>query len=60
MIFDTDILIWVQRGSIRAANMIDNTEKRYLSILSYMELLHGAGNKNSISLLKILSGISIL
>jgi predicted nucleic acid-binding protein len=45
MIFDTDILIWVQRGSKKAAKLIDNNEERYLSIQTYMELLQGVKNK---------------
>ena len=45
MIFDTDIFIWAQRGSSKAARLIDNAEDRYLSIQSYMELLQGAKNK---------------
>jgi predicted nucleic acid-binding protein len=45
VIFDTDILIWVQRGNPKAARLIDNAEDRYLSIQSYMELLQGAKNK---------------
>lgn len=45
MIFDTDILIWVQRGIEKAAKLIEKTEDRYLSIQSYMELLQGAKNK---------------
>ncbi|MBW2646800.1 MAG: type II toxin-antitoxin system VapC family toxin [Deltaproteobacteria bacterium] len=45
MIFDTDIFIWVQRGSDKAAKIIDREEERYLSIQSYMELLQAAKNK---------------
>ena len=45
MIFDTDILIWVQRGNEKAAKLIEKDEDRHLSIQSYMELLQGAKNK---------------
>jgi len=45
MIFDTDIFIWVQRGSEKAARLVDDSEARYISIQSYMELLQGANNK---------------
>ena len=45
MIYDTDILIWVQRGNEKAARLIDNDGARFLSIQSYMELLQGAKNK---------------
>ena len=45
MIFDTDIFIWVQRGNEKAARLIENTEHRYLSIQTYMELLQGAKDK---------------
>ncbi len=45
MIFDTDILIWVQRGNEKAAKLIEKDEDRHLSIQSYMEMLQGAKNK---------------
>jgi len=45
MIYDTDILIWVQRGNARAAKLIEEDEDKFLSIQSYMELLQGAKNK---------------
>ncbi|MFV2060759.1 MAG: type II toxin-antitoxin system VapC family toxin [Gammaproteobacteria bacterium] len=45
MIYDTDILIWVQRGNNKAAKLIEKDDDKYLSIQSYMELLQGAKNK---------------
>jgi len=45
MIFDTDIFIWIQRGNERAAELIDRSDQRYLSIFTYMELLQGGKDK---------------
>ncbi len=45
MMFDTDILIWVQRGNAKAARLVDQSTDRHLCIFSYMELLQGARNK---------------
>jgi len=45
VIFDTDIFIWVQRGNRKAANLIDVTPDRYLSVQTFMELLQGAKDK---------------
>lgn len=42
MLFDTDIFIWVQRGNHKAASLIEKAPRRFLSIVSYMELLQGA------------------
>lgn len=44
-IFDTDIIIWTQRGNKQAALLIEKIQQRYLSLQSYMELLQGARNK---------------
>lgn len=46
MIFDTDILIWLQRGNAKAAKVIESCDDRCLSIQSYMELLQCASNKS--------------
>ncbi|WP_267256861.1 PIN domain-containing protein [Coxiella endosymbiont of Ornithodoros maritimus] len=42
MIFDTDILIWVQRGNLKAAGLIEKAEERMISIYSYMEMVQCA------------------
>ena len=45
MLFDTDVLIWVQRGNPKASDLIDENPKRAVSIQTYMELLQGAQSK---------------
>jgi predicted nucleic acid-binding protein len=45
MIFDTDILIWVQRGNPKAARLINRVENRFLSVYSHLELLQNAKDK---------------
>jgi predicted nucleic acid-binding protein len=42
MIFDTDVLIWCFRGNRRALGMIGSDRERFLSIVSFMELVQGA------------------
>ena len=45
MLFDTDVLIFVQRGNVKAAALIESAEQRYISTQTYMELLQSAKNK---------------
>ena len=45
MIFDTDVFIWIQRGSKRAAAMLDRHADRFIAVQTYMELLQGAQNR---------------
>ena len=44
MIFDTDVFIWIQRGSERAADMLERHSNRFISVQTYMELMQGAQN----------------
>ena len=45
MIFDTDIFIWIQRGSVKAARLLENCNERFIAVQTYMELMQGAKNK---------------
>jgi len=45
VIFDTDIFIWIQRGNVNAARLLERTDERLISVQSYMELLQRAENK---------------
>lgn len=45
MLFDTDILIWVQHGHQKASTLIDHSSRRVISAQTYMELLQGAQSK---------------
>ena len=45
MAFDTDILIWVQRGNKKASRIIDQNQERKISILTYMELMQCPSSK---------------
>ena len=42
MIFDTDILVWVERGNEKAIQSIYDAAKPAISVITYMELLQGA------------------
>ncbi|MFP4467249.1 MAG: PIN domain-containing protein [Candidatus Goldiibacteriota bacterium] len=48
MLFDTDIIIWALRGSIKAAAAIDKADERSISAVSYMELVQGVKDKKEL------------
>ena len=52
MLFDTDVLIWIQRGNEAAAKMFQSALDRYLSVQSYMELLQCAPSKKHLKIMK--------
>lgn len=52
MLIDTDVLIWVLRGNLKAAKRVDAVEDRAVSIVSYMELLQGARDKAEVRTIK--------
>ncbi len=52
MLFDTDVLIWVLRGSAKAARLVDETGDRQISVVTLMELLQGARDKRETRLIK--------
>ena len=44
MIFDTDVFIWIQRGSVSAAQIFERHEERFIAVQTYLELMQGASN----------------
>jgi len=52
VIFDTDIFIWVERGNGKAADLIDASQGRYLSVQTYLELLQCAKDRKQQRLTK--------
>lgn len=52
VVFDTDVLIWVQRGNAKAAKAIEAAPRRRISILTQMELMQGVRDKREAQLLR--------
>jgi hypothetical protein len=52
MLFDTDIVVLVLRGNEPAAQLIDRAAERAVSVITYMELLQGARNKQESKVIK--------
>lgn len=52
MLVDTDVLIWVLRGNAKAAHAVETAEQRCVSIVSFMELLQGARDKQEVKTIK--------
>ena len=52
MLFDTDVLIWYLRGNQKAASALSDADTRKISVVTYMELLQGARDKNEIRVIR--------
>ena len=52
MLLDTDILIWALRGNLKAARLLDATRDRRISVITYMELIQGARDRNELRMIK--------
>ncbi len=54
MIFDTDVIIWFMRGKPEAAQVVASTpkESRFISVITYMELIQGIRDKAELKILK--------
>lgn len=53
MLFDTDVFIWLQKGNIHAAEVIESSRDRQISLQTYLELLQMAQNKEQHRLTKL-------
>jgi hypothetical protein len=51
MLFDTDVLIFVERGHKKAAQIVEDSAERFISVQTYMELLQDAQNKKQHALI---------
>lgn len=52
MLFDTDVIIWVFRGNLKAAREIERAETRDASVITLMELFQGARDQREIKTIK--------
>jgi hypothetical protein len=48
IVFDSDVLIWALRGNPAAAAAVEWAPLRRISVVSYMELIHGANDKEDL------------
>jgi predicted nucleic acid-binding protein len=52
VIFDTDVLIWHLRGNAQASRAVDEDDSRAISVVTFLELLQGARDKQEIRAIK--------
>ncbi len=52
MIIDTDVLIWYMKGNEKAYREIENSDKFFISVITYMELVQGMRNREELDSLR--------
>ncbi len=52
MLVDTDVLIWYLKGNENAYQVIENSSKFFISVVTYMELVQGMRNKKELNNLR--------
>jgi predicted nucleic acid-binding protein len=52
VIFDTDVLIYIERGNAKAATLFDRQRERLISVQTYMEWLQGARDRKHLAILR--------
>ncbi|MCP4550827.1 MAG: type II toxin-antitoxin system VapC family toxin [Bacteroidetes bacterium] len=52
MIVDTDVLIWYLKGNENAFESIEELNKFFISVVTYMELVQGMRNKKELNSLR--------
>lgn len=52
MIFDTDILIWYFKGNPKAVKAVDSFDEKFISIITYLELLQGIKNQTELKTIR--------
>lgn len=54
MLFDSDVLIWMLRDHLAALQFVADSNSRALSIVTYMELMQGARDREDLHRVKSL------
>jgi len=57
LIIDTDVLIWYSRGNQKAIKQIHSLHSFSISVVTYMEIIHGVRNKGELNSFKKALGI---